>query len=130
MSLTEYMIPSTPDLTPTPNWRGLKWAEVLEGTARVRDLAVRHCRVFQTAIGLMCTSILLETYIWVPQKKGETSAGRWPYDIALRKARMADRAWPDLQAMREERASLRCSGRRPEGPGVEPDLKEWIALDT
>ena len=65
-----------------------------------------------------------------PQKKGATLRGKDPEDRALTKVCRALRHLIDLEETLEEMASFRCSGRRPEGPGAEPGLKEAMERET
>ena len=122
-------MPSGPDLTPTPNWMGLRREAAFGETACARPFEVRRRRVFPTAIGLYGSSwsgvaFLMDANSRAPQKKGATLHGKDPEDRALTKVCRALRHLIDLEETLEEMASFRCSGRRPEGPGAEPGLKE------
>ena len=91
--------------------------------------------MFPTAIGLYGSSwsgvaFLMDANSRAPQKKGATLRGKDPEDRALTKVCRALRHLIDLEETLEEMASFRCSGRRPEGPGAEPGLKEAMERET
>ena len=128
-------MPSGPDLTPTPNWMGLRREAAFGETACARPFEVRRRRVFPTAIGLKWSSwsrvaFLMDANRQAPKKKGATLHGRDPEDRALTKVCRALRHLPDLEETLDEMASLRCSGHRPEGLGTELGLKEQMALES
>ena len=93
-------------------------------------LLVRRLNIFPTAMGLKPPSFLLAAWSLAPQRKGETVEGIEPLAMTFTTLVSCVSALPDLFGGAPLRATVRCSGRKPEGPAALPLLKLLAASET
>ena len=128
-SFTPCEMASHPPGTETPSWRGERKAAARSATAEAAHLATIRRRMFPTAMGRTPPSFFRPAWSLAPQRNGATLAGTSPFSIALtRRVRLASAL--SLLAGASLRASLTCSGLRPDRPPADPFRKRWTALKT
>ena len=108
----------------------MRWDTAWMMASWARHLDTRRRRTSPTAIGRRPPFFFLQASKEAPQKWGRTDCGVRPEASRLTNFVKAKRDSRDLSAEGHSTASRTWVGRRPEGPGAEPDGKDFTLFFT